>query len=204
MSEPSAMTSDELDVRQLPKPQRHPLIFETFASLEPSGSFVLVNSHDPKHLRQEFDRDHAGAYDWRYLEEGPVWRIRITRLTRADLPRILWDARALANDGLVADAAGAVWKLEVSQRQLDANVIHLQPGGQIDTHIGPDLDVLIHVLNGTGELVTETGSLPLSAGGLVWLPRRSQRSIAAGPAGLSYLTVHPRRPALSIDTAPGR
>jgi uncharacterized protein (DUF2249 family)/quercetin dioxygenase-like cupin family protein len=204
MPEPSAMTSDELDVRQVPKPQRHRLIFDRFASLEPSGSFVLVNSHDPKHLRQEFDRDQTGAYDWRYLEEGPVWRIRITRLTRTDLPRILWNARALANDGLAADAAGAVWKLEVSQRQLDANVIHLQPGGQIDTHIGPDLDVLIHVLNGTGELVTETGSLPLTAGGLVWLPRRSQRSIAAGPTGLSYLTVHPRRPPLSIDTVPGR
>jgi hypothetical protein len=41
----------------------------------------------------------------------------------------------------------------------------------------------------------------LRAGALVWLPRRSQRSITAGPTGLRYLTVHPRRPALSIDTA---
>jgi hypothetical protein len=58
----------------------------------------------------------------------------------------------------------------------------------------------MYVISGEGRIATETDSAILEPGGLVWLPRRSRRSITAGPSGLSYLTVHPRRPALSIDT----
>jgi hypothetical protein len=59
----------------------------------------------------------------------------------------------------------------------------------------------MHVLGGSGELVHERDRIALSAGSLVWLPRRSQRSISAGPDGLTYLTVHQRRPGLSIGSA---
>ena len=202
MSEPSGTRTDELDVRQVPKPRRHPLIFSRFATLPPLGSFVLVNSHDPKHLRQEFERDHPGTYTWQYLESGPTWRIQITKLTATDVPRILGNAGTMISAALAADAAGAVWKLEISQRQLDANIIHLQPDRQIEAHTGPDLDVFMYVLIGGGQLATEADTVVLAPGFLVWLPRRSQRSITAGPIGLSYLTVHPRRPALTVDTAP--
>jgi uncharacterized protein (DUF2249 family) len=202
MPEPSAAISGELDVRRVPKPQRHPLIVDRFAALPRSGSFVLVNSHDPKHLRQEFDRDRPGTYSWECLETGPVvWRIQITKLTAADLPRVLGDTRAMAGGAQPGDAAGAVWRLEISQRNLDANIVYIQPNAQIEAHTGPNLDVLVHVLDGTGQLTTETGSTNLFTGALVWLPRQSQRSITAGPTGLRYLTVHPRRPALSIDTS---
>jgi uncharacterized protein (DUF2249 family)/quercetin dioxygenase-like cupin family protein len=204
MSEPTTVLSDsssELDVREIPKPQRHPLIFERFASLQPQESFDLVNSHDPKHLRQEFERDHPGTYDWTYVESGPVWRIRITRLTTTDLPRVLCDTTALASGDATADATGAVWKLEMNQRHLDSNIIHMQPNAQIDSHAGPDLDVMMHVLGGSGELAHERDRIALSAGTLIWLPRRSQRSITAGADGLTYLTVHQRRPGLSIGSA---
>ncbi len=99
------------------------------------------------------------------------------------------------------EAAGAIWRLDISQRQLDANVIYIQPDDRIETHIGPDLDVLMHVLGGTGQIAAGAHSMALQAGALVWLPRRSQRSITAGPAGLRYLTVHVKRPGLRIDTA---
>ncbi|BBY94601.1 hypothetical protein MGALJ_42700 [Mycobacterium gallinarum] len=80
--------TDELDVRHIPKPQRHPMIFARFDALAAGESFVLVNSHDPKHLREEFARDRPGAYDWRYLEGNQtehLWRIRIIRITEPDL-----------------------------------------------------------------------------------------------------------------------
>src|SRR4051812_3101112 len=72
MAEPTAPScpTNELDVRDVPKSQRHPLIFERFAALAPAGWFVLVSNHDPKHLRAEFDRDQVGAFDWHYLESG--------------------------------------------------------------------------------------------------------------------------------------
>jgi uncharacterized protein (DUF2249 family)/quercetin dioxygenase-like cupin family protein len=202
MPDPGTTKTDELDVRQVPKPQRHPLIFNRFATLPALGSFVLVNSHDPKHLRQEFERGHPGTYTWQYLETGPTWRIQITKLTATDVPCILGNARAVISSALSGEAAGAVWKLEISQRHLEANIIHLQPERQIEAHTGPDLDVFMYVLHGGGQLATETDAVVLAPGFLVWLPRRSQRSITAGPTGLSYLTVHPRRPALSIDAAP--
>jgi uncharacterized protein (DUF2249 family) len=28
----------------------------------------LVNNHDPKHLRAEFDADHPGSYGWEYTK----------------------------------------------------------------------------------------------------------------------------------------
>ncbi len=94
MPEPFSPTRNELDVRGVSKPERHPLIFDRFARLPRLGSFVLVNSHDPKHLRQEFDRDHAGTYAWEYLQRGPaVWRIQITKLTGAERPRIVGNTR---------------------------------------------------------------------------------------------------------------
>jgi uncharacterized protein (DUF2249 family) len=202
-TEQTTTVSTDLDVRDVPKPSRHPLIFARFAALPTGGSVVLVNSHDPKHLRQEFDRDHAGAYDWDYLETGPVWRIRITRLATTELPTVLVNTQVLTASDEQTDAGGAIWKLERSERHLDANVIRLRPGATIELHAGPDLDVLMHVIAGTGQLTHEVASLQLSAGELLWLPRRSQRSIEAGPDGLSYLTVHPRRPGLSIGSGPG-
>lgn len=69
-----------MDVREIPRGQRHPRIFAAFARLQPGGSFVLVNNHDPKHLRREFAATYPGHYRWDYLDSGPEqWRIRINR-----------------------------------------------------------------------------------------------------------------------------
>jgi hypothetical protein len=39
---------------------------------------VLVNDHDPKPLRYQFEAQHGGEYTWGYLQAGPErWRVRI-------------------------------------------------------------------------------------------------------------------------------
>ena len=39
-----------------------------------------VNDHDPKPLYYQFQAEHAGAFQWDYLEKGSdVWRVRIGR-----------------------------------------------------------------------------------------------------------------------------
>lgn len=200
-AEPTVGDGEPLDVRAIPKPQRHPLIFARFDSLAAGESFVLVNSHDPKHLHEEFERDHPGAYVWTYLptSNSRLYRIRITRRVATDLPRVVADTNALHETTEPdADAGGAIWRLEPTARQLDANVIRLRSDGQIEEHLGPDLDVLLHVLAGSGQIVTATDPIHVQEGAVVWLPRRSQRAILAGPDGLTYLSVHPRRPGLSI------
>jgi uncharacterized protein (DUF2249 family)/quercetin dioxygenase-like cupin family protein len=195
-------TVQELDVRPLPKPQKHPTIFATYAALPVGGAFVLVNDHDPKHLRDEFETDHPGSHGWEYLKREPRdWRIRISKLASTPLPRVLTHTDEHAAASAAPDVTGAVWKLQVRDRDLDSNIIALPPGGGIDAHTGPDLDVLIHVLAGAGQLETELGSVELTAGALLLLPRRSRRQITAGPEGLRYLTVHQRRQALVLDTS---
>lgn len=90
------------------------------------------------------------------------------------------------------------------ERDLDSNIIALPPGAAIGAHTGPDVDVLIYVLAGSGQLGTELDAQPvaLRGGSLIWLPRRSRRQFTAGPDGLRYLTVHQRRQALTLTTAP--
>ncbi len=69
-----------LDVREIPSRDRHPRIFETFEALRPGEAFELVNDHDPKPLRYQFEAEHAGRFTWDYLDQGPdVWRVRIGR-----------------------------------------------------------------------------------------------------------------------------
>jgi uncharacterized protein (DUF2249 family) len=195
------MGDHELDVRPLRKPDKHPAIFRAYAAVPPGESLVLVNDHDPRHLHDEFEVEHPGGYAWDYLaSDRGAWRIRITKLASTPLPRILADTTALGT--AEADATGVVWKLQMRERDLDSNIIALAPGAAIDAHAGPDIDVMIHVLAGSGELSTELGTLPLRAGTLTWLPRRSRRQFTAGRDGLKYLTVHQRRQALTLTTAP--
>ena len=70
----------ELDVRRVTHRERHGLIFATYQALRPGTGFVLVNDHDPKPLRYQFEAQYKGEYTWEYLEAGPgTWRVRISR-----------------------------------------------------------------------------------------------------------------------------
>jgi quercetin dioxygenase-like cupin family protein len=120
------------------------------------------------------------------------------RTTGTPLPRTVGHAGELLT-GLDGQAKGSVWQLDPAARDLDANVIALPAGGSIEGHVGPDLDVLIHVLEGSGTLGTESESVGLDVGSIVWLPKRSWRRFEAGSQGLRYFSVHHRKPGLSIS-----
>lgn len=69
-----------LDVRDLAPAQRHREIFGAYRELASGENFILVNDHDPKPLRYQFQAEHPGQFTWEYLETGPeVWRVRIGR-----------------------------------------------------------------------------------------------------------------------------
>lgn len=198
---PNDQQPETLDVREVPKPQRHGKIFARFEELAVGESFVLVNDHDPLHLREDFERDQPDGYGWDYENrEDGEWRVRITRLASTPLPRVLVDTAAVE---LPEGSAGGVsWSIGVNPRDLDSNLVILPGGGAIGEHVGPDHDVLVVVLAGSGTITTERGEVDLGPGQLVLLPRRSRRAITAGPEGLRHLTVHRRRPTLQITDAP--
>ncbi len=89
------MANEELDLRPLPPPQRHGLVFGTFNALKLNESFILINDHDPNPLRMQMDFLHHGEVGWEYLERGPVdYRIKVTRIAEAKKPKGAAEASA--------------------------------------------------------------------------------------------------------------
>lgn len=192
----------EIDVRTIAPPQRHRLVFDAYTQLSTGESLVVVNDHEPLGLRQEFEREFAGAYGWESLGQvDQEFRVQITKLASTALPRVVAETTdLLAAAG--ASTGGSIWQLEPGARDLDSNIIALPAGDEIGLHIGPDLDVLVLVLQGSGQLHTELDVVELQQGTLVWLPRNAQRRFVAGSEGIQYLTVHHRKPTLNITAKP--
>ena len=70
----------ELDVTKIPPREKHPTIFRTFDGLAQGESFLLVNDHDPRPLRHQFEFERSDSFTWEYVEQGPeVWKVRLTR-----------------------------------------------------------------------------------------------------------------------------
>jgi uncharacterized protein (DUF2249 family) len=73
--------SEELDLRGVPPPQRHPLIFQKFDALAIGDSLRLINDHDPVPLSRQIDSMRQGQASWEYIQRGPeIFRIRIRRI----------------------------------------------------------------------------------------------------------------------------
>ncbi|MFF4243796.1 hypothetical protein ACFYY2_04905 [Streptomyces sp. NPDC001822] len=108
-------------------------------------------------------------------------------------------------DEILSSAApgerGALWHLAEQGRELDANVVRLPPDASVGEHQEDVLDVLLVVLAGGGGLRTGGRTLDLVPTAVLWLPRTSRRALEAGPDGLTYLTVHRRRPGLAVKPA---
>ncbi|MEJ1157641.1 DUF2249 domain-containing protein [Prosthecomicrobium sp. N25] len=69
-----------IDVRTLPRPQRHVLVFRRFEALAPGEAIEIVNDHDPVGLLYGFGEVYPGAFRWEYLKRGPAdWHVRIGR-----------------------------------------------------------------------------------------------------------------------------
>ncbi len=72
--------AEELDLRPVPRPQRHPMIFAKFDALAVGESLVLVNDHDPVPLHMQMDHLRPGQVAWEYEARGPeIYRIRVRR-----------------------------------------------------------------------------------------------------------------------------
>ena len=112
------------------------------------------------------------------------------QLLKSGLPQALTKVADIAASYVEPDTVEVARKSNAGERDLDWNVITLAPDGEIDTAAGADVDVLIHVLFGTGRLTTGEGTIQLAPGAVLWLPSRSRPQFTAGPDGLRYLTVN--------------
>ncbi|HLS25442.1 MAG TPA: DUF2249 domain-containing protein [Beutenbergiaceae bacterium] len=188
----SSSPSSVVDLREVAAPERLAAAWKAFADLHVSEAVLILTDDDPATLRAMLEANYPNGYSWEETASEP-WRIRVTKHSSTALPHVVVDAAAVTSSVTDDARGGAVWNLGMQERDLDANIVTLPAGDGIGSHAGPEVDVLIHVLAGSGHLHTETGLVDLRAGLVVWLPRRSQRAFAAGAHGLTYLTVHRRR-----------
>ncbi|GMA52240.1 hypothetical protein GCM10025857_35970 [Alicyclobacillus contaminans] len=67
-----------VNATEYPPHLKHKVIFDTFDQLNPGEAMLLINDHDPKPLRHQFDLERPGMFTWDYVERGPEqFRIKI-------------------------------------------------------------------------------------------------------------------------------
>jgi quercetin dioxygenase-like cupin family protein len=88
---------------------------------------------------------------------------------------------------------GALWRLD--GEDLQANLIWLGRGDRIESHRNDEVDVLVVVIYGRGELTLDGQVHPLAPMILAHIPKGTVRSLVAVDGPLSYVSVHRRRPA---------
>ncbi len=86
---------------------------------------------------------------------------------------------------------GAIWSL--NSEQLNVNLMRLVTGAGIPEHVNSELDVLIVMLEGTGELQVDDATLRLAPGIALVVPRGARRAIRCLQGPLAYLTAHRQR-----------
>ena len=96
---------------------------------------------------------------------------------------------------------GVVWKLP-HEGDLDGNLVRLAAGRSIAEHVNGDVDVLLVVRSGTGELVVDGDRHQLGDRAVALVPRGARRSITAAADGIAYLSIHRRRDGLTIGDRP--
>lgn len=65
-------------------------------------------------------------------------------------------------------------------------------------HVNNERDVVLVVLHGSAQLELDGVVQNVQAGDVAVLVKGSTRAVTAGPEGVRYVTVHRRRPGLSI------
>jgi len=187
----------EFDLRSIPPPGGHVQVYRAFRDLGVGELLTLVADRDLAEIRAQFERDFPRGFSWRDLESGPaLWRVELVKTAKSALPQIVGNTRTLAATSM--DGTQVQWKIQVSDRDLDSNLIAVAPEGKVAAHPGPGIDVLMIVVDGQGAVSTEIDEVEVEAGDLIWLPKHSRRAIRAGSAGLRYLTVHTHKTGLQI------
>lgn len=76
--EPFAAT---INATEYPPHLKHKTIFSTYLNLNAGEAMLLINDHDPKPLRFQFEAQYPGQYSWEYIEEGPTtFQVKIGKL----------------------------------------------------------------------------------------------------------------------------
>ena len=89
------------------------------------------------------------------------------------------------------DRPGALWRLD--GEDLQANLVRLGLGDRIEAHRNDEVEVLVVVVSGQGELTLDGQVHPLVPMALIHVPKGTVRAVVAVDGPLAYLSIHRRR-----------
>jgi quercetin dioxygenase-like cupin family protein len=93
-----------------------------------------------------------------------------------------------------ANNDGPIWS--VNSEQLNVNLLRLRTGDDIAPHVNTEVDVVLIIFEGSGELTVDGVPYPLRPGRTVVVTRGVTRAMRCTAGPLVYLTCHCRRPGL--------
>ena len=93
-----------------------------------------------------------------------------------------------------ASGDGPIWS--VNSEQLNVNLIRLPTGDGVAEHVNTEVDVVLVIFEGSGEIAVDGASYPLGPGLALVLPRGARRAMRCIAGPLVYLTCHRRRAGL--------
>ena len=71
-----------LDLSSIMPFERHEKIFQMWDALKSGETLKIINDHDPKPLRYQFEAEYKNQYEWEYEQEGPKdWIVKIKKIT---------------------------------------------------------------------------------------------------------------------------
>lgn len=200
-----------IDVRSIPKPQRHPLIFEAMDTLAVGQSVVVQNDHNPIPLRGQVEAIYGEQFAWRYLEEGPeVFRLEFTRRAEAlagwqrssaqsthPLPILATSSNAAPPlwvdllERCGASHSGPQWAHECED--LDLTLLSWEKGKRIEAHVNNEVDGVLIGVEGTGVVTVNGEAHEMRPGVALLIPKGCERAIESTSQRFSYLSLHRRR-----------
>lgn len=78
----------ELDVRQLPRWKRHPKILAAFDALDAGAELRVISDHEPRPLREEFERTYSRQYVWQQrMLSVDHWQVILRRVAASGVDR---------------------------------------------------------------------------------------------------------------------
>jgi quercetin dioxygenase-like cupin family protein len=98
--------------------------------------------------------------------------------------------------------SGPLWGTQTDD--LNATLLAWPPGGGSGEHVNSERDVILVVLSGDATVTLDGRPHPVRAGQAVVLEKGRARSLAAGPEGVRYLSIHRRRAPLQIGSRASR
>ncbi len=169
-----------IDVRPLPPPQRHALVFKAFDEMKPGETLLVVNDHEPVHLLQfmKHERRDFDASSYTSFERKPrewVGSFRKAELAPTRAPGVVFtsfEKERLLDEGAFSPV------LIYSSERYKVILTYFKAGQFIPVH-SPSTDLVLLVHSGRGEMVAGSRTFELKVGDVAVVPGGEKRGIRA-------------------------